>query len=85
MAMVALLCLTDLTIKWDDLCQQLINNGFDRYDYAAMKFLILFDAGMCAAYVDCTCLQTIRNCATSEQCWRRAQKFATPGPTIGVT
>ena len=44
MSSVALLCLTDLAIKWDDLCHQLTNNNFDRNDYAAMKFLILFDA-----------------------------------------
>uniref|UniRef100_A0A914VY87 NR LBD domain-containing protein n=1 Tax=Plectus sambesii TaxID=2011161 RepID=A0A914VY87_9BILA len=40
---VCLLGLTDLQAKWNELCDQLKSLQFDRYDYAAMKFLALLD------------------------------------------
>jgi hypothetical protein len=43
MSAVCLLGLRDLQTKWNELCEQLKALQFDRYDYAAMKFLALLD------------------------------------------
>lgn len=40
---ICLLGLTDLQTKWNELCDELKSLQFDRYDYAAMKFLALLD------------------------------------------
>uniref|UniRef100_A0A5S6R216 Nuclear receptor domain-containing protein n=1 Tax=Trichuris muris TaxID=70415 RepID=A0A5S6R216_TRIMR len=42
---VALLALTEGIAEWDKVCNQLTTVGFDRYDYVAMKYLMLLNPG----------------------------------------
>ena len=43
---VAVLGIGDLVAKWLEVCNQLSALRFDRCDYAAVKFLTLFNDGM---------------------------------------
>ncbi|CDW52832.1 Nuclear hormone receptor family member nhr-25 [Trichuris trichiura] len=42
---VALLALTEGAAEWDKVCNQLTSIGFDRYDYVAVKYLMLLNPG----------------------------------------